>query len=41
MNVYIYVVSVDVQLWHLVVICVLLRGSSTSVAIGGMLGYRY
>ena len=30
MNVYTYVVSVDVPLWHLVVMCVLLRGSGTS-----------
>ena len=40
MNVYMYVVSVDVPLRHLV-ICVLLRGSGTSVGIGGMVGYRY
>ena len=40
MNVYMYVVSVDVPLRHLVVICVLLRGSGTSVGIAGMVGYR-
>ena len=40
MNVYMYVVSVDVPLWHLV-LCVLLRGSGTSGGIGGMVGYRY
>ena len=34
MNVYLYVVSVDVPLWHLfVVVCVLLRGSGTSGGI--------
>ena len=41
MNVYMYVVSVDVPLRHLVVICVLFCGSGTSVGIGGMVGYRY
>ena len=41
MNVYMYVVSVDVPLWHLVVMCVLLRGSGTSGGIGGMVWYGY
>ena len=42
MNVYLYVVSVDVQLCILfVVICVLLRGSGTSGGIGGMVVYMY
>ena len=42
MIVYMYVVSVDVPLWHLVfVICLLLRGSGTSGGIGGMVGKRY
>ena len=41
MNVYIYVVSVDVPLWHVVVICVLLHGSGTSGGIGGMVVYMY
>ena len=42
MNVYMYVVSVDVQLCILfVVIFVLLRGNVTSGGIGGMVGYKY
>ena len=37
-----YLISVDVPLWHLVfVICVHSRGSGTSGGIGGMVGYRY
>ena len=39
MNVYMYVVSVDVPLWHLVFYNVCnLRGSGTSGGIGGMVG---
>ena len=42
MNVYMYVISVDVPLWHLVCcnVCTL-GGSGTSEGIGGMVGYRY
>jgi hypothetical protein len=42
MNVYMYVVSVDVPLWqHVCRKCVPLRGSGTSGGIGGMVVYRY
>ena len=42
MNVYMYAVSVDEPLWHLVCwnTCTF-RGSGTSGGIGGMVGYWY